>query len=171
MSSLTPGSIALRLAICIAVTWVGVTLLGLIGLAITAPIWAVAFVRPILEFFPGLERAARRSAFLQWEGKYYKYERTHLRVWFDGDDAWFLADDILSVLDKKAGSWLDTRFGASEYRIIPGRTEKGFSPDAVLKLAAMSEHAEARKFGLWFERAVVFTLKRKREVREAAGSS
>jgi len=164
-------NLALRIAGCIVVTYLGYAMMGSIGFAITAPIWAVFLCKPILEFFPGLERYARRSAFLEWEGKYYKYERTHLRVWFDGDDAWFLADDVLSVLGKKREDWLDTRFGASEYRLIPGRTETGFTPEAVLKLIDMSEHPEARKFRLWFERAVVFTLKRKQEAREVAGSS
>lgn len=166
----TLGNLALRLGICIAVTWMGVAFLGLIGYAVTAPVWAVAFAKPILEFFPAIERAVRWQAFKEWEGKYYKYERTHLRVWFDGDDAWFLADDVLSVLGKQRGSWLDTRFGASEYRLIPGRTETGFTPEAVLKLIDMSEHPETRKFRLWFERAVVFTLERKRQAREIARS-
>jgi hypothetical protein len=167
----TLGSLALRFAICIAVTWIGVAWLGLIGLATTAPIWAVMFVKPILEFFPAIERMIHRQALEPWEGKYYKYERTHLRVHFDGGDAWFVADDVLSVLGKKRGNWLDTRFGASEYRLIPGRMELGFTPEAVLKLIDMSEHPEARKFRLWFERAVVFTLNRKKEMREASGSA
>ena len=63
MSSLSPGNLALRLVICIGVTWLGVMLLGLIGLAITAPIWGVMFAKPILEFFPALERMVHRHAF------------------------------------------------------------------------------------------------------------
>lgn len=162
------GNLVLRILICIAVTWVGVTLMGLVGLAMTAPIWGVMLAKPILEFFPALERLIHRQAYQEWEGKFYKYERTHLRVYFDGDDAWFVADDVLSVLDKKTGSWLDTRFGASEYRVIPGRTEMGFSPDGVMKLTHISEHPEASKFRLWFERAVIFTLNRKKENRISA---
>ena len=162
MSSLTAGSLALRIAICVVVTWLGVGFLGLIGLAVTAPIWAVCFTRPILEFFPAIGRLVHRNAYAKWEGKFYRYERTHLRVHFDGDDAWFVADDVLSVLGKQRDNWLDTRFGASEYRLIPGRMEMGFTPEAVLKLIDMSTHPEARKFRLWFERAVVYTLDRKK---------
>ena len=88
----TLGSLALRFLICVVTTYIGVTWLGLIGLATTAPIWAVMFTKPILEFFPGLERMVREHAFKEWEGKYYKYENTHLRVWFDGDDARTPAD-------------------------------------------------------------------------------
>ena len=171
MSSLTPGSLALRFAICVAVTWFGVWFMGLIGLAVTAPIWAVCFTRPLLEFFPALERLVHRNAYEPWEGKFYRYERTHLRVHFDGDDAWFVADDVLSVLGKQRGSWLDSRFGAAEYRRIPARTEMGFTPEAVLKLIDMSTHPEARKFRLWFERAVVFTLDRKKAAQAVARST
>lgn len=170
MSALTPGNLALRIVICVAVTWLGVWFLGLIGLVVTAPIWAVMLTKPMLEFFPALERLVHRQALQDWEGKFYKYERTHLRVYFIGEDAWFVADDVLTVLGKKRGGWIDTRFGASEYRRIPNRTEWGFTPDAVLKLIDMSEYPEARKFRLWFERAVIFTLKRKKETREAHGS-
>lgn len=171
MSSLTPGSVALRILVCVAVTWLGVWFMGLIGLAITAPIWAVCFTRPLLEFFPAIGRLVHRNAFQPWEGKFYRYERTHLRAHFDGDDAWFVADDVLSVLGKQRGSWLDTRFGASEYRVIPGRAEMGFTPQAVLKLIDMSTHPGARRFRLWFERAVVHTLERKKLAREVARST
>ena len=170
MSALSPGSLALRLMICIGVTWIGVMLMGLIGLALTSPIWAVAFVRPILEFFPAVERMIHRQAYQEWEGKYYKYGRTHLRVYFDGDDAWFIAKDVLSVLDKTPESWRDARITAEEYGVIPGRTENGFSPAGVVKLTQLSGHPEAPKFRLWFERAVVFTLNRKKEMRDAHGS-
>ena len=158
------GNLVLRIAICVAATFVVVALLGLIGLAVSAPIWGVMLAKPILEFFPAFERMAHRQAFKEWEGKYYKYERTHLRVYFDGEHAWFLAADVLSVLGKQQGSWLESRFTRAEYRVIPGRTEWGFTPEGVLKLTDISEHPEARKFRLWFERAVVLTLERKKEM-------
>ena len=164
------NSLAMRLVICIGVTWMGVMLLGLIGLPLTAPIWGVAFAKPILEVFPALERMIHRHAYQEWEGKYYRYEGTHLRAYFDGDDAWFNAKDVLSVLGKTPASWLDTRFTPEEYGVIPGRREKGFSLAGVVKLTHISEHSEAPKFRLWFERAVVFTLKRKKEMRDANAS-
>ncbi len=164
------GNLVLRLAVCVGVAWTGVMLMGLIGLAITAPIWGVMLAKPILEFFPALHGAIHRQALQEWEGKYYKYGRTHLRVYFDGDDVWFVAKDILSVLDKMPGSWRDARFTPEEYGVIPGRTENGFSPAGVMKLTLLSGHPEAPKFRLWFERAVVFTLNRQKEARAAAGS-
>lgn len=170
MSSLTPGSLVLRLVICLGVTWTGVMLLGLIGYPLTAPVWGMAFAKPIVELFPALGRLIHWHAFHEWEGKTYKYNRTHLRVYFDGDDAWFLAIDVLSVLDKKPEPWLDTRFTRDEYAVIPGRKDKGFSPAGVVKLTHLSEHPEAPKFRLWFERAVVFTLERKKQMRDAGGS-
>ena len=159
------GGLALRLVICIGVTYLGVVVLGLTGFAITAPIWGVMLAKPILEFFPALERMIHRHALQQWEGKYYKYGPTHLRVYFDGDDAWFNAKDVLSVFDKTLGSWLDTRFTPEEYGTIPDRNDKGFSSAGVVKLTQISDHPEAPKFRLWFERAVVFTLNCKKEMR------
>ena len=159
-------NLALRIAICSAVTWALMTLMGTFGYAaigavIAAPLWGVMLAKPILEFFPVLERMAHRSAFQEWEGKYYKYGLIHLRVYFDGDDAWFNAQDVLAVLDKTAASWSDTRFTPQEYGSIPGRGEMGFSPAGVIKLTHLSGHAEAPKFRLWFERAVIYTLERK----------
>jgi prophage antirepressor-like protein len=107
-----------------------------------------------------------RHAFQDWEGRYYKYGGTHLRAYFNGDDAWFNAKDVLSVLDKTPGSWLDTRFTAEEYGMNPGRRDKGFSTAGVVKLTQISDHPEAPKFRLWFERTVVFNLNRKKEMRE-----
>jgi hypothetical protein len=156
------GNLVLRIAICIAVVWIATKLTGLIGLALSAPIWGVMLAKPILEFFPALERIIHRSAFEEWEGKYYKYGRIHLRAYFDGDDAWFNAQDVLSVLDKTPATWRDARFTPDEYRVMPGRTEWGFSPAGVIKLTHLSGHAEAPKFRLWFERAVIYTLERKR---------
>jgi len=163
-------NLALRILICAAVTWTGVVLTGLIGFVLTAPIWGVLLAKPILEFFPAFERLVHRQAFQEWEGKYYKYGRTHLRVYFNGDDAWFIAKDVLSVLDKTPESWRDARFTAEEYGVIPGRSEMGFSPAGVVKLTQLSGHPEAPKFRLWFERAVVFTLQRQKEARDAHAS-
>src|SRR5262245_6303305 len=98
------------------------------------------FAKPILEFFPACGRLIHWHAYQEWEGKYYKYNRTHLRVYFDGDVPWFVAKDVLSVLDKAPASWLETRFTAAEYGVIPGRKEKGFSADGVVKLTLISEH-------------------------------
>ena len=145
--SLSPGNLALRLVICIGVTSMGVIVLGLIGLAITAPIWGVMFAKPILEFFPALGRMAHRHALQDWEGRYYKYGGTHLRAYFNGDDAWFNAKDVLSVLDKTPGSWLDTRFTAEEYGMNPGRRDKGFSTAGVVKLTQISDHPERPNSG------------------------
>jgi hypothetical protein len=156
----------MRLVICVGVTWAGVTLLGLIGLALTAPIWGVMLAKPVLEFFPALGRVIHRHAFQEWEGKYYKYGLVHLRAYFDGDDAWFNAEDVLSVLDKTPGAWLSTRFTPEEYGVNPGRKDKGFSTAGVIKLTQISDHPEAPKFRLWFERTVVFNLNRKKEMRE-----
>jgi hypothetical protein len=165
VSSLSPGSLALRLVICIGVTGMGVMLLGLTGLPVTAPIWGVMFAKPILEFFPALKRMVHRHAYRKWEGRYYQYGPTHLRAYFDGDDAWFDAKDVLSVLDKTPATWLDTRFTAEEYGVNPGRKDKGFSTAGVIKLTQISDHPEAPKFRLWFEREVLFNLNRKKEMR------
>ena len=166
---MSPGSLTLRLVICIGVTSMGVMVVGLIGLPITAPIWGVMFAKPVLEFFPALERVVHRHAFQEWEGRYYKFGHTHLRVYFEDDDAWFNAKDVLSVLDKTPASWLDTRFTAEEYGMNPGRRDKGFSTAGVVKLTQISDHPEAPKFRLWFERTVVFSLNRKKEMRETHG--
>jgi hypothetical protein len=160
------NSLAMRFVICVGVTWVGVTLSGLIGLPLTAPIWGVMFAQPILELFPALGRLIHRHAFQEWEGKYYKYGPVHLRAYFDDDNAWFNAEDVLSVLDKTPESWLSTRFTPEEYGVNPGRKDKGFSTAGVIRLTQISDHPEAPKFRLWFERTVVFTLNRKKEIRE-----
>ena len=159
-------NLAMRLVIGVGVTWAAVMLLGLIGFAITAPIWGALLAKPIVEFFPALQRSGHRRALQEWEGRYYKYEGTHLRAYFDGEDAWFDAKDVLSVLDKTPGAWLDTRFTPEEYGVNPGRSDKCFSPAGVIKLTQISEHPEAPKFRLWFERTVVLYLKRKKEMRE-----
>jgi hypothetical protein len=162
----TLGNLILRFIICAGVTWTAVVLLGLIGYPLSAPIWGMMFAKPIVEFFPAFGRLIHWHALHEWEGKTYKYNGRHLRVYFKDDDAWFVATDVLSVLDKKIEPWLETRFTAEEYGVIPGRKEKGFSPAGVMKLTQISEHAEAAKFRLWFERAVVFTLARKKEIRD-----
>src|SRR4051812_12087732 len=171
MHSLSPASLALRLAISAGVTWMAVKVLGLTGFAVTAPVWGVMFAKPILEFFPALKRMIHRHAFEKWEGRYYTYEGTHLRAHFDGNDAWFNAKDVLSVLDKTPGSWLDTRFTPDEYAINAGSNEKSFSSAGVVKLTQISDHPEAPKFRLWFERTVVFSLTRKKHIRERHANS
>jgi hypothetical protein len=158
------------LAISAGVTWAAVTVLGLIGFPFTAPIWGVMFAKPILEFFPALKRVIHRHAFEKWEGRYYKYEGTHLRAYFEDNDAWFNAKDVLSVLGKTPGSWLDTRFTPDEYGMTAGGTEKSFSTAGVVKLTQISDHPEAPKFRLWFERTVVFNLNRKKHIRETHGN-
>lgn len=173
---ITRLNLFLRFACCAAVTWmlweicarIGYPALGLV---IAAPLWGVFFCKPLVEIFPAIARSANRTAMQPWEGKYYRYEETHLRMYFAGDDAWFVADDILAAVGKKRERWMEARFEPGEYQVIPGRSEMGFTPEAVLKFLDMSELPEARKFRLWFERAVVFTLQRKQAMRDASGSA
>jgi hypothetical protein len=133
--------------------------------------WGMAAVEPLMAFFPALGRHIHRQVYEEWEGKYYKYGLTHLRAYFDGDDAWFNAEDVLSVLDKKPEKWRDSRFTPAEYGLIPGRKEKGFTPAGVVKLTQLSTHPEAARFRLWFERAVIFTLERKKASSEISAGN
>lgn len=166
----TLGNLILRFIICAGVTWTAVVLLGLIGYPLSAPVWGMMFAKPIVEFFPAFGRLIHWHAHREWEGKTYKYNGRHLRVYFEGGDAWFVAKDILQVLDKKEEPWLDSRFARTEYGVIPARRDKGFSPEGVVKLTHLSSHPEAAKFRLWFERAVVFTLERQKTARNVHGS-
>jgi hypothetical protein len=169
-SSLRPASLLTRFAVCAAVSWMLWQLwddLGLIGVVFSVPVWGVAFARPILEGVEVIRGKLRKDAIGEWEGTQYVYERFNLRGYFIGEEIWFDAGDLLAVFGKKPAAWMDKRFTAGEFGVIPGLRQKGFSTSGVLKLAAMTVHPEAGKFRVWFERAVMLPLSRKREVNAA----
>ena len=132
----------------------------------TFPLSVLILSPAIVEIFVWFERFVHRQAFEEWEGKYYSYGcHQHIRMYFDDNDApWFVAEDVLAVLDKKPGEWLDHQFTPTESRTIPGRSERGFSKDGVMKLLSLSSHPETRKFRLWFERYVVMPMERRKEM-------
>ena len=56
---MTPLGLAARAAGCALATWAGWRALGPIGLVVTAPLWGIAFARPLIDAFGALRHSAR----------------------------------------------------------------------------------------------------------------
>lgn len=136
------------------------TLVGAVGL------FGQLFARALFQLGGGIRDMAADHALARWSGKYYVFERHHIRLWGDDEGQhWFAAKDIVEATGKTfnprlLGRYLDPNAPS---------TDEGKLPLMTLTTARLylshTQTEQARKFVLWFEREVAFPLLRAEEQR------
>lgn len=135
-------------------------LVGAVGL------FALLFARGLFRLGSGIQQMAAHNALARWSGKYFLFDRHHIRVWCDDDgEYWFAAKDIVTAAGKPFNPQLLGRYLA----VNPPKTDEGRMPlmhlDKARLYLAHTQSESARKFVLWFEREVAFPLLRAEEQR------
>jgi hypothetical protein len=136
---------------------------GLILVALSAPLWGVLLAKPILAFAAGYVRWAKQQPYTKWQGRYYEFFGTHVRVEELDGSLWFMERDILRILGRSPGNAAKLNYGEAAIRELEGG-ELLLSEAAAVGVASRARHPDAGKLRFWLEREVIAPHHRKREI-------
>jgi hypothetical protein len=95
---MTPLALAGRVAACLLGAALAWRFLGPIGLVVTAPLWGIAFARPLIEAFGAFRRTAQHAALRDLEGRHFAHAGTSIDVIETDDARWLRAAHVQRVL-------------------------------------------------------------------------
>jgi hypothetical protein len=160
-------SFAIRLGLAAAVLWAVYHYIGLITMVIATPIAGVLLAKPILNAGGNWFHWARKQPYAEWNGRYYEFAGTQIRVFEIGQELWVADADLLRVIGEKPTLMLGSIYGSQEYRPTPESGLHAFSPAGALKVLSASSHYESKRMMLWLQREVYKPHQRKLDI--AAG--
>lgn len=156
--------IAVRVALCVAVSWVLWRYLGLATAVASAPLYGIALARPLLDLASELRHQTRAAVWRPLEGRHFVYRGTPLQVL--EDDAhrrWVRAADVRRVLGHGASDAALALRYPNGWRSYGRPAEAHFSDDALIAHLAKASSPEALRFRRWAERVIAFPARRQRE--------
>ena len=161
--SLGVVSITLRVAACTAAMWGAWQLFGTSGLVFVAPLFGVAFARPLIELAASALRAMRHANWRDVEGRHYAYRGRSVTVIADADgQRWIRLADIRAIVGFTASD------GALFIAYPDGTCRAGRPPEPYIGAEALLVHLgkerapESLRLKIWVERAVAFPVRRDR---------
>lgn len=150
--------IFLRLLLCCAASYLLWRGLGPVGLAVSSPIFAMAFARPIFDVFSGVRRTAKRLALISVEGHYYSHRGQPIEVLEDEEHhRWLRLIDVRKLLK-----------GLPQEAVLalqfPQRVQdRRIRADALRDFLSKSQEGEALRFKNWLERELLVPTARTRQ--------
>lgn len=131
-------------------------------------LWGVGggkhFSSDIVNLIPAISRAARRSAFEKWGGRYYAFSGFQIRLCLIEDTVWIVENDVRKIISP-AVSEREKRLLGVEYAAIPGTSLYGYSEQGLLRLVKVrltrrGGEAEMKKFIVWLQNEALPNVKR-----------
>jgi hypothetical protein len=153
----------IRLVLAAGLLWAVFRYMGAIPTLLAIPAAGVLLAKPIIEAGGNWFAWAKRQPYEKWNGNYYEFAGTQIRIYPVGDSLWFADADVLKVIGQKPTLMLESTFDPHEYDLIPGTRQHGFSEEGVEKLLRASDHYEAMRMLIWIHREVVKPFRRKQE--------
>lgn len=150
--------IAVRLVLCSLATWLlwqGVGL-GAVALAMTAPLFAVALARPLIDAFGLAWGATNERALRHRSGRHFEHRGQALDVAEDDDGLrWLLLADVRKVLPGLPRDEVVRRQSGALVGTVDGYAGLRIRADALQDLLRKASEPAAVKFKVWLERDVL----------------
>ena len=89
---------AIRLALSAAILWLIFRYMGMIPFILAVPIAGVLLAKPIIEAGGSWIGWAKSQPFVEWQGNYYEFAGTQIRMLEVGKELWVVDADLLRVL-------------------------------------------------------------------------
>jgi hypothetical protein len=163
-------SVALRLLVCGAVTYVAWRAVGPAGIAVCAWLFA-ALARPILDAITSTYSFLRALVYRDVEGRHYAYRGISLSVAEDSDGyKWLRISDVRKILPQLSrDELLRQSLGPSIQQVLPDRSVR-IRAEALVTHLGRTTNVETAKFAKWIERSVVYPSQRLRQRTEQSAS-
>lgn len=155
--------IAVRLALCAAVSWGLWRLGGLVLMLMSAPLYGVAFARPLLDLAGEARHAMRAAVWRPLEGRHCVYRGTPVQVLEDDDHVrWVRAADVRRIVGPTASNGALALTYPSGWRMLGTPAEPHFSDEALIAHLRKDRSPEALRFRQWVERTIAYPAQRRR---------
>ena len=155
---------ALRIAVCMAVSWIAWRIGGVIAVMSSVALVGVLLARPLLDLMSGIRHKLREEAYRPVEGRYYEFKGTPVDVIEDEDHVrWLRASDVRKIVGHTAGE-TTLRLTYPEGCRDMGSPVVAYIRDETLLIhLARQKNARALRFAQWVEKDVAFPARRLRE--------
>lgn len=103
--------------------------------------------------------------------EWYSFRGQRVRVFLDEKrQPWFALDEIAFILSLKGDDHAFRHYAPHEYGIPASATETCLSEIGLRRLIKYSKHPDAGALGIWLERDVLRTLRKRQEIEASGGS-
>ena len=156
--------IALRLALCAAVTWGVWRIGGLAAMVMTAPLYAVALAKPLIDLASDLRHGLRTAVWRPLEGRHHVYRGMPVQVLEDeARQRWVRAADVRRIIGHGTSDGALAITYPAGWRLMGRPAQPHFSDAALLTHLAKDPSPEAVRLRHWVEREIAFPAQRARE--------
>lgn len=141
---------------------------GGLSAVLTAPFWLLWLLWPLYRGARALWRWHQAAGWGPWQGQYFEFDGRQIRILFDNDDIWFVADDVFDVLDISGHQRNPERVrhiaGRDGLTIAGGSSRLVFSERGLTAWLDRRSDLAAHKFGIWVTKQVIEPFRRRREI-------
>ncbi len=156
--------IAVRLALCAAVTWAVWRVVGVAGLVLTAPLYGVALAKPLLDLASDLRHGMRAAVWQRVEGRHHAYRGVPVQVLEDDSrHRWVRVADVRQILGHTTSDGAFALTYPNGWRLIGQPPQPHLSDAALIAHLAKDASPEALRLRQWVEREIAFPAKRVRD--------
>ena len=156
--------LAIRLMLCLTLTWLGWRQWGAVGLLAGGLMLALLLPRPLLDLAFELRHWLRERRGRDLDGRHYAYRGQRVRVHEDVSHCrWVLAADVREIVGSTASEGALALTYPNGFRRLGEPEQAYFSDEALLVHLAKESGPKANHFRGWAEREIVFPARRVRE--------
>jgi hypothetical protein len=157
-------TIALRLALCGAATWL-VWRAGFdTGLVFMAGLYGICLARPLLDLASAFRHEMRRAQWRDVQGRHFSFRGHPVHVLEDDDhQRWIRLSDVRAIAGFTASDGALRLTYPNGWRLCGRPASPHLSDEALLAHLAKERAPTAAKLRHWVEREIVFPARRRRE--------
>lgn len=158
------ATIALRLAVCVLVSWSVWRWFGVASMVPTLPLFGILLARPLLELVSALRDGMKHVQLAAVEGRHYAFRGRRVQVLEDADRRrWVRLADVRAIVGFTASDGALAITYRDGVRRLGRPAEAHVSEEALLAHLLKERAPEAARLRLWVEREIVFPARRERE--------
>jgi hypothetical protein len=148
--------IAIRFALCAAVTWLMWQKFGIFAVVFCAPLFGVALARPLIDLFASTHGTSKAIALRHVQGRYFQHRGHGIDIAEDDESHRWLsvADARKAITGLPRDEVLQHQFGERVGRLEPADMLR-IRADALVESLLKSRDPDGVKFKVWLEREVI----------------
>jgi len=160
------ATIALRLAVCIAISWAVWRWFGPANMVPTLVLFGILLARPLLDLAGELRDGMKQVQLAAVEGRHYAFRGRTVHVLDDADRRrWIRLADVRAIVGFTASDGALAIAYPDGVRRLGRPAETHVSEEALLAHLRKERAPEAARLRVWVEREIVFPGRRERERR------
>lgn len=156
--------IALRLLACSAATYLAWRAIGLVGVVVCAPLFAVALARPILDLFGGSFRLTRALAWRDVDGRHFEHRGKAIDIVEDpAQQPWLRLSHVRRIITGLPSDQALARLYPQGVQALEASAPLRIRAEALAQYLEKATDPASLKFRLWLEREVAFPARQRRQ--------